>query len=196
MMGIEGPKCRVSKTAICFIGGCLLMGSHSSYGGLFSTSEQEARSHFSKLEFPEAANLFEDPYRKGVAQYRAGNYQAAAESFTEVNREDVLEDARYNLGNARFRLGDFEGAIEAYEYVLSENPDATDARHNLAIARAMLMQAIEQQKEQERKRKEEEQQQEQEEQQQEQEEQQQQQKQEQQQQEQEQQQQEQEEQQQ
>lgn len=104
----------------------------------FRTSEQEARDFFAAGKYAEAANTFEDHYRRGVAQYRNGDYQSAAQSFGQVKREDVRLDALYNLGNARFRLGSYENAVEAYESVLKEDPFAEDARHNLALARMML----------------------------------------------------------
>jgi len=108
--------------------------------GWFTTDDQEGREAFARGRYKEAATKFHDPYRKGVAQYRAADYRSAAESFSRVDRDDVLQAARYNLGNARFRLGDYEGAVQAYEAVLQEDPNDRAARHNLALALSMLAQ--------------------------------------------------------
>ena len=81
---------------------------------------------------------FQDPYRRGVALYRAGRYEDAVRAFEQAEQGKDVQSARYNLGNARFRLGDFAGAAEAYEQVLSAEPSDDDAAHNLALARAML----------------------------------------------------------
>jgi TatD family hydrolase len=106
--------------------------------GWFATQEQEASQFFARKHYEQAAQRFTDPYRKGVAQYKAGDFTAAAASFTQVTRSEVTQDARYNLGNARFQLGDLTGAIAAYEEVLQENSDHEDAAYNLALARSML----------------------------------------------------------
>lgn len=106
--------------------------------GWFATQEQEAARSFSHKHYEQAAARFSDPYRKGVAYYRAGDFNAAAASFEKVSRSEVMLDARYNLGNARFQLGDLMGAIAAYEAVLKQHPKHEDAAFNLALARSML----------------------------------------------------------
>jgi Ca-activated chloride channel family protein len=110
------------------------------HAGWFTNQEQDAHKAFQSGDFKAAAEGFSDPYRRGVALYRSGRYQEAAQSFGQVQREAVEEDARYNLGNARFQLGDYPGAVQAYETVLQSNPGHQDARYNLTIARALLAQ--------------------------------------------------------
>ena len=104
----------------------------------FENSEQTGKRLFEAGEFGKAANAFKDEYRRGVALYKAGEYRAAASSFEQVEREEVVQDARYNLGNARFQQDDYEGAIRAYETVLEEDPEHAEARHNQGLAKAML----------------------------------------------------------
>lgn len=55
-----------------------------------------------------AALLFDDPAWRGVAEYRSGRYQAAADAFTAARM-------RLNLGNARARQGRYAAALEAYD---------------------------------------------------------------------------------
>ncbi|KOR28045.1 hypothetical protein TI05_17715, partial [Achromatium sp. WMS3] len=106
--------------------------------GWFTTSEQEAAQLFQRKQYSKAALNFTDHYRKGVAQYRAGDFHGAAISFERVSRSGIRHDALYNLGNARFQLGDFVGAIAAYENVLQLDPKHEDAAYNLALVRSML----------------------------------------------------------
>ncbi|MCB1849191.1 MAG: tetratricopeptide repeat protein, partial [Gammaproteobacteria bacterium] len=104
----------------------------------FENSEQAGKRLFDAGQFKEAAQQFKDEYRRGVALYRAGEYQAAEKSFANVQRSEVLQEARYNLGNTRFKQENYEGAILAYEEVLSEEPNHSEARHNQGLAKAML----------------------------------------------------------
>ncbi|MCB1870296.1 MAG: tetratricopeptide repeat protein, partial [Gammaproteobacteria bacterium] len=104
----------------------------------FENSEQTGKRLFETGEFRQSADAFKDKYRRGVALYMAGEYKAAESEFEKVKREEVRQDARYNLGNARFRQDNFEGAIRAYDEVLAEEPGHSEARHNQGLAKAML----------------------------------------------------------
>lgn len=105
----------------------------------FLTEEQKGRKALEEKNFEQAEEIFkDDAYRRGVVQYKAGDYEGAAESFDQADRPEVAEDARYNLGNARLMAGRIEDAIKAYEEVLKGNPEHQDAAHNLEIARKML----------------------------------------------------------
>jgi len=88
----------------------------------------------------EAAELFENPDWRAVAEYRAKNYAESAAGFAEHG------DARnlYNLGNALARQGELESAIDAYEQVLEIEPDHADAAYN----RDLLQQMVDQQQQQ------------------------------------------------
>lgn len=65
-----------------------------------------------------AARVLDDPQWRGVALYRAGNFDAAVAAF---------DDARdfYNLGNAETRRGRHAAALEAFDVAGSQgDPDA------------------------------------------------------------------------
>ncbi|MFY9973863.1 MAG: tetratricopeptide repeat protein, partial [Chromatiaceae bacterium] len=102
--------------------------------GLFKNSEQEAFDRLRAGDYVAAADTFQDPYRRGVALYRAGRYEEAARAFEHADHGSNAEAARYNLGNSRFQLGDFAGAVAAYEQVLSADPTQEDAAYNLSLA--------------------------------------------------------------
>ncbi len=101
----------------------------------FRNTDQEAAHQFKQGEYDAAAETFSDDYNRGVALYRAGRYTDAGEAFSGVEREEVKADALYNLGNTRYKLKDFEGAVEAYEESLTLRADDADTLHNLKLAR-------------------------------------------------------------
>ena len=111
----------------------------------FENSDQQALRQFEAGDYIEAAYGFSDPYRKGVALYRAGRYADAAKNFEVTEDPENRIEARYNLGNTRFQLADFAGAVTAFEQVLSADPTHSDAQHNLGVARAMLAQVEQEQ---------------------------------------------------
>ncbi|NVO56688.1 hypothetical protein HW561_12925 [Rhodobacteraceae bacterium B1Z28] len=65
-----------------------------------------------------AARAFQDPAWQGVALYRAGDFDAAAQAF------DAADDF-YNLGNAKAHSGRIAAALEAYDQAIKRgDPDA------------------------------------------------------------------------
>lgn len=82
----------------------------------------------------EAAALFQDPGWKGIAHYRAGKYQEAEEAFSIMD----TPDGHYNRGNALANLGRYEEALASYQTALTQQPDHTDAQHNLEIIKQLL----------------------------------------------------------
>ena len=107
---------------------------------LFLNKDQQGKAAIAQQHYDQAAQTFEDPYRRGVAQYKAGEYAAAEQSFAKANRPDIAGDARYNLGNAQLMGGKIQDAINTYEQVLKDDPDNKDAAYNLDIAKKLLEQ--------------------------------------------------------
>lgn len=81
-----------------------------------------------------AARLFKNLNWRSVAQYRAGNYAAAAAGFAHQHSPKAL----YNEANALAHLGKLEAAAQNYRKVLQQQPDNQDARHNLKIVEDLL----------------------------------------------------------
>jgi len=109
----------------------------------FQNSEQQAANAFEQKQYSDAAKLFTDPYQRGVALYKEGQYAEAIEAFGNVTHPQAKLKAQYNLGNAYFQEGEYEQAIKAYEQVLAAQPDHDDAQHNLALARQQSQQESE-----------------------------------------------------
>jgi len=112
----------------------------SVWDDLWFTKDQQAQRKLNAGAAPDAAELFENPEWRAVAQYRSQDYADSAANFA------ASDDARslYNLGNALARQGEFESAIDAYEEALESDPGDADAAYN----RDLLKQLLEQQQQQ------------------------------------------------
>ena len=107
-----------------------------SWNDLWKTKDQQAQALLEEGEAEQAAELFEDPQWRAVANYRKGDYTNSAAGFG--NQEDI--ESLYNLGNALAKLGQLESAIGAYEEVLEIDPTAEDALYNRDLLKDMLEQ--------------------------------------------------------
>lgn len=85
-------------------------------------------------EAAQAARDAADPSLRGSADYKAGDYERAADEFAHAGGAD----ADYNRGNALARLGRYQDAIAAYDKSLSVRPADGDAKFNKAAVEALL----------------------------------------------------------
>jgi tetratricopeptide (TPR) repeat protein len=114
-----------------------------------------------ETEMPESPKL---DYNIAGVQHSEGKYEEAIERYTRALNSTDMEietNAYYNLGNTYFRMEDYQNAITSYQEALDNNPDFTEAKINLELARKRLK---EQMKPQEQEQQEQQQQQEQQEQ--------------------------------
>ncbi|MFT6551774.1 MAG: Ca-activated chloride channel family protein, partial [Zhongshania marina] len=95
---------------------------------LWQTPDQQAAALL-PTDPQAAAAKFEDPMWKAAAQYRAGDFAAAAESYQQFDSAD----ADYNRGNALAKANKLDEAIAAYESALQKDPTLSDARKNKKI---------------------------------------------------------------
>ena len=105
--------------------------------GLWFTPDQQGRRKYERGKYAAAAQAFHDPLWRGIAWYRAGEFEKAATSFA---LRDTAE-AHYNQGNARLMLGKYDDAIACYDRALATRPDWKEALENreLAVARAKMV---------------------------------------------------------
>lgn len=105
---------------------------------IWLTNDQLAQRQFNEGDFKSAAETFEDPMWKGVAQYRAGDFKTAASTFATLN----TPEAWFNQGNAWLLQGKYDVATSCYEQALEIKPDWKEAKENrdLAIARQKAQQ--------------------------------------------------------
>jgi len=98
--------------------------------------EQRAQRLYQEEEYQQAANLSETPFRQGAALYRDGNYEAAAEAFSQ----DDSAEAQYNLGNALAQQQQYDAAIKAYDKALEQRPDWSRAAENKQLVEQLQQQ--------------------------------------------------------
>ena len=99
----------------------------------FFTRDQQGRWAFEHQHYPAAAELFVDPYWKGIAAYNAADFDLALASFAQLN----TAQAYFYLGNIYVRRFKFEQAIAAYRQALTLQPQFPEASANLALAIAL-----------------------------------------------------------
>ncbi len=93
---------------------------------LWQRPDQQAAQALRHGAVKQAQQLARDPAWRGVADYRAGDFAAAAKSLSQV----AGTDGAYNLGNALARQGQYRQAIKAYDQALKLDPGNVDARAN------------------------------------------------------------------
>ena len=113
------------------------------FDDLWLTQDQQAKRQLNKGDAQKAAEQFESPEWKATAQYRAGDYAAAANSFSQID----TANGHYNRGNALAKSGKLEDAIKAYDEALKRNPAMEDAKKNRELVANLLKQQKDQNKE-------------------------------------------------
>ncbi len=100
----------------------------------FLTADQQGRLAFERKDFATAGELFQDPYWKGYALYRAGRYAEVAPVLGGL----ATAEAAFLQGMAWLRNREYRPAIAAFETALERAPDDMAAARNLEIAQAIL----------------------------------------------------------
>ncbi len=86
----------------------------------------------------------------GSAQYKVGDFEAAARSFAAVAASAPAElrgEALYNLGNCAYRQGRLTDAVDLYKAALEVDSDDQDAKFNLEFVRNEIRRRHEEAKE-------------------------------------------------
>ncbi|MES2438095.1 MAG: hypothetical protein V4584_03465 [Verrucomicrobiota bacterium] len=103
----------------------------------WQTADRRGDRLMAKRQFAAAAKTYEDPFRIGVAQYRDGQFEAAAKTFARVPGAT----GAYDAANSLLMHGQYDQAIAAYDKALGFKPGWQQAVDNkqLAIARRDAM---------------------------------------------------------
>ncbi len=82
------------------------------------------------------ADVLDEAWKRGNGAYLRGDFPSAVVAYEQLDRQGVISaELVYNLGNAFYRQGQLGRAIWAWERAVALDPDADDARYNLAQAR-------------------------------------------------------------
>lgn len=109
----------------------LLAGYRLGWRELWLTPDQRGRLLMKEEHPAEAAKAFSDPFWRGVALFRAGDFKGAAAAFAGT---DSAESA-FDQGNALVMLGQYEDALKRYDRALALRPGWSAALTNREIAR-------------------------------------------------------------
>ena len=122
----QGWTVRWSVVVLLLLPGCS--------ADVWLTPDQQGRFHFEREELIEAAQSFDDSMWRGVASYRAGDFEAAIDAFARLD----TAEAYFNLGNCYAREENYEQAVTSYEDALERKPEWVEAQENLALVRALI----------------------------------------------------------
>ena len=111
---------------------------------LWLTPDQQGAQRLAEGDPSGAAERFDRSSWRGMAEFEAGAYDRAANSFASEPSADGL----FNQGNALAMQGDLQGALNAYEQSLSLQPSAEDAIANRDFIQSLLDQQEDQNQEQ------------------------------------------------
>jgi Ca-activated chloride channel family protein len=101
---------------------------------LFATHDQQGRWHLEHGDYQAAAQRFDDPMWKGRAQYLAGDYAGALDSFSRLK----TAQAYFYMGNTLAHLDDYAAAIKAYGNALKLQPALREAAANRTLLKQLL----------------------------------------------------------
>jgi len=110
---------------------------------LWYTKDQQGQRSLANGKAEQAAKEFENSDWKGTAQYQAGDYKSATESF----QASTGAKAHYNRGNALARAGKLDDAIDAYSRALEQQADFEDAEFNRELVKKLKQEQKKQEQE-------------------------------------------------
>ena len=104
----------------------------------WTTPDQRGDALMRERKFADAAKAYSDPWRIGIAQYRNGDFEAAAKTFARVPGAV----GAFNQGNAWLMHGQYDAAVASYDRALGFHPAWREAEENktLALARKAKIQ--------------------------------------------------------
>ncbi len=111
----------------------------------FKEAEEQYRASLEKDK-----NLAESTFNLGDAFYKQGKFEDAVSQFRSIAEnarapKEMRSQSFHNLGNSLLKSQKLAESIDAYKNALRLNPNDDDTRHNLALAKQMLVQQQKQQ---------------------------------------------------
>ncbi|WP_051686989.1 VWA domain-containing protein [Microbulbifer sp. HZ11] len=98
------------------------------------TPDQLGQWLSNRKEYSRAANVFSDTYRRGYAQYQAGQFEDAANTLAGLNSPEAI----FTRAMAQVKSGQYQDAITGFEQVVAMNSNFPGADKNLRLTRDIL----------------------------------------------------------
>lgn len=108
--------------------------SENGFKDLWLTEDYRAQQYYSQGDYQKAAELFTEPIRKGLAYYKSDMFYDAIEAFSQ----DSTAQGQYNLGLAYYKVGEITLAKMAFEKANSIDPTMKAASTNLLITQNLI----------------------------------------------------------
>lgn len=100
------------------------------FPSLWFTADQQGDRLMREQKFAEAAKVYSDSMRQGVAFYQAGDFKSAASAFAR----NATPDAVYNQATSLVMMGKYDEAVKTFDRALALRPKWKEAEDNRAIA--------------------------------------------------------------
>jgi Ca-activated chloride channel family protein len=126
---LSGPR---FIAAILLVAAAALAYGSKFYPDFWFTAAQRGDRLMAEKRYREAAEVYDDPWHIGTAQYRNGDFKQAAATFSRVPGAN----GAFNRGDALFMHGAYEDAIASYKRALGFRPGWEAAEKNIALAKA------------------------------------------------------------
>ena len=107
---------------------------NQSFKDLWLTDDYKAQVFYTEGRYQEAATLFTQPLRKGLAYYKSDMYYEAIEAFSK----DSTAQGQYNLGLAYYKAGELTLANTAFKNAGDLDPDMEAAVTNMEITQNLI----------------------------------------------------------
>ena len=101
---------------------------------LWLTADQQGRYYFERGDYGTAAQRFQDIAWRGVAFYLDENFEAAGETFSQIETPEGL----FNLANAWAQSQNYVYAVRTYDQLLELEPEYPGAQKNRDIVQGII----------------------------------------------------------
>ncbi len=100
----------------------------------FLTPDQQGWRAYQSKDFARAAEVSEDPFLRGISQYKVGQYEAAADTLSRID----TAEAAFAEGMAHIKSRGYRDGVRAFERALTLDPEHADAKANLEVAEEIV----------------------------------------------------------
>lgn len=104
------------------------------WANLWSTPEQRAKKAFESGDHEALLDQAPDGNWKGLGQFQSGDYDAASQTFSEMDTPQAL----YNQAVSDAMGGRYQEALANFDTLLADDPEHADAAHNREIVQKLI----------------------------------------------------------